>query len=272
MAWYSCLLGRYAAGCRQLPKKVEDLERFLAGLDVGDETHLAYFRAIKVLHSFCETRYGVANPARVAIPPKRRRRLPRTLSSAEIHCLFPILRQARDRALVSLLLDTGIRIGEAVGLETGDIGLDSIVVEGKTGQREVPLSPSVRRQLLEIAGDRWVFAGYGGHLGEHQGYNIVRRAFLAAGITGRKLGPHTLRHTFGRHFIMAGGDAFSLQRILGHSNLATTRIYVELNVRDLVRQHHLFTPITAALAPTQGRLIDEAESIIRTMGREEGQP
>jgi hypothetical protein len=69
---------------------------------------------------------------------------------------------------------------------------------------------------------------------------------------------------------MAGGEAFSLQRILGHTDIQTTRIYVELNTQDIIRQHHKFTPIRAALAPMQGRLIDEAEDIIRTMGRGEG--
>ena len=267
--WYEIMLRNFSAAYLQLPRKVEAIEEFLGGLQVGDESRHGYYRALKAFYSWCEKRYGVANPVRAAAPPKRRRKLPRTLSSTEIGCLFLVPLSKRDRALVSLLLDTGVRIGEAVTLEVQNVGVDTVMVDGKTGPREVPISPEVRSQLLDVSGDRWVFRGYKRHIVTHQAYKIVRKAFLAAGIKGRKLGPHTLRHTFGRHFIMAGGDAFSLQRILGHTDIQTTRIYVELNTQDIIRQHHKFTPIKAAMARAQGRLIDEAESIIRTMGRED---
>ena len=269
IAWYEIMLRRFSAVYPQLPRKVEAIEEFLGGLQVGDESRHGYYRTLKVFYSWCEKRYGVANPLKEVTPPKRRRKLPRTLSSTEIGCLFLVPLSRRDRALVSLLLDTGVRIGEALSLQVQDIGTDSIMVNGKTGPREAPISPEVRSQLLDVAGDVYVFAGRPGHLTVTWGYCIVRAAFLAAGIRGRKLGPHTLRHTFGRHFIMAGGDAFSLQKILGHTDIQTTRIYVELNTTDIIRQHHKFTPIRAALAPRQGRLIDEAEFIIRTMGRED---
>jgi site-specific recombinase XerD len=268
--WYEILLRRFCREYLRLPKKIEAVEQFLAGLQVGDESRYDYFRALKVFYSWCEKRYGVANPMRDAAPPKRRRKLPRTLSSIEISCVFLLKLSPRDLALVSLLLDTGVRIGEAVRLQVQDLGADTIMVDGKTGPREAPISPEVRSLLLDIAGERWIFPGYGSHITETQGYRIVHRALLASELTGRKLGPHLLRHTFGRHFIMAGGDAFSLQRILGHTDIQTTRIYVELNTQDIIRQHHKFTPIRAALAPMQGRLIDEAEDIIRTMGRGEG--
>jgi site-specific recombinase XerD len=269
--WYEIMLRPFSVMYLHLPRKVEAIEEFLGGLSVGDESLHGYYRSLKAFYFWCEKRYGVANPMRAATPPKRRKKLPRTLSSTEIGCLFLVPLSKRDRALVSLLLDTGIRIGEAVGLEVQDVGVDTIMVDGKTGPREVPISPDVSKQVLDIASDRYVFRGYKGHLTAHQGHYIIRKDFLAAGIKGRKLGPHTLRHTFGRHFIMAGGDAFSLQRILGHTDIQTTRIYVELNTQDIIRQHHKFTPIRAALASTPGRLIDEAETIIRTMSREEGQ-
>lgn len=267
--WYEILLRRFSADYLQLPRKVEAIEEFLAGLQVGDESRHGYYRALKVFYSWCEKRYGVANPMRDAVPPKRRRKLPRTLSSVEIGCLFLVPLSKRDRALVCLLLDTGVRIGEAITIEIQDIGLDSITVNGKTGPREVPISPEVRSQLLDIAGDRWIFRGYKGHLTAHQGHYVIRKDFLAAGIKGRKLGPHTLRHTFGRHFIMAGGDAFSLQRILGHTDIQTTRIYVELNTTDIIRQHHKFTPMREILGQAQGGVVGQAESIIRRMKRED---
>ena len=268
--WYDTLLHRFAAAYLQLPRKVEALEDFLAGLPVGAQARHGYYRALKAFYSWCEKRYGTANPIRVAVPPNRSRVLPRTLSPSELGCLFLVTLSKRDRALINLLLDTGIRIGEAVGLQPQDIGRDTVQVDGKTGPREVPISPEVRSQLVDIAGEMWVFPSYRGHISETQGYRIVHQACLAAGLKGRKLGPHLMRHTFGRLFITAGGDAFSLQRILGHSNIQTTRIYVELNTQDIILQHHKFTPMRYVQGLAQGRLIDEAESIVRTMKREEG--
>ena len=102
-----------------------------------------------------------------------------------------------------------------------------------------------------------LFWGRSGRLTRKGGYLIIRVLFGKAGIIGRKLGPHTLRHTFGRQYIVNGGDLVSLQRILGHSNIQTTRIYAELDMRDVVRQHHKFSPLRDALSPVQGDMFDE---------------
>lgn len=265
IVWYEIILMRLAHDFPQMPRKPEPVEKFLAQYDVSPRTQLGYFKALRAFFSWMEKRYGAANPLREMTPPKRVRTLPRTLSVAELGCLFLVPLSRRDRALVSLFLDTGVRVGEAVGLRPQDIGRDTIQVDGKSGPREVPISPQVREELIQVAGGEYVFGGPNGHLHEHTAYYHIRKAFLAAGIKGRKLGPHTLRHTFGRMFIMAGGDAFSLQRILGHSNIQTTRIYVELNTADIVRQHHKFTPLHLVQAGSQGRLIDEAEQIIRNL-------
>jgi integrase len=269
IVWYSIILHRLADAVPKMPRRAEPVEVFLAGVKVSPRTRIDYFKAMSAFFAWCAKRYGVTNPLAEMTPPKSCKTLPRTLSSTEIGCLFLAPMSARDRALVYLLLDTGIRIGEAVGLQVDDIGRDSLMVSGKTGPREVPVSSQVRSQLADIAGSRWVFEGRNGHLAPQWAYYLVRNAFAAVGIHGRKVGPHTLRHTFGRQWIMAGGDLVSLQRILGHSNIQTTRIYVDLNTADIIRQHHKFTPIRAALAPTQGRLIDEAETIVRAMRREE---
>jgi integrase/recombinase XerD len=200
--------------------------------------------------------------------PRRRRKHPRTLSSTEQARVFLVPVCSRDRALLCLLIDTGVRIGEAVRLQAEDILEETIIVNGKTGEREVPISQDTRRQILALADSGYIFRGQRGHLCRAQAYNVVHAALRASGLGGRKLGPHLLRHTLGRQWILNGGDLVSLQRILGHTSINTTRIYAELSMVDVIRQHHKFTPITAALAPTQGRLIAEAESIIRTMGRE----
>lgn len=270
-SWYKGILGRFTQMFTELPADPESPEAFLAAQTCSDESLYSYWKTLKAFYNWCAKRQSVPNPMTQVGAPRRRKKHPRTLSAAELASLFLVRLSKRDRALLCLLIDTGIRIGEAISLKAGDIQEETIIVEGKTGAREVPLTQDTRHQLLALATSGYVFRGYRGHLSRPQAYNIVHGALKASGLTGRKLGPHLLRHTLGRQFIMAGGDLVSLQRILGHSSIQTTRIYAELSMADVIRQHHKFTPIRAALAPTQGRLIAEAESIIRTMSREEDQ-
>jgi len=271
IAWYEIMLREFVRANPRLPFKPAQVEAAMAGLSGGDESRFGLFRALRVFLGFCEMRYGVASPLKDLTPPKRRRKLPRTLSSQEMCNLFLVRLPARDRALLCLLMDTGVRISEAVRLQADNILQETIVVDGKTGEREVPITQDTRLQLLALTDKGDVFRGRRGHLTRTQAYNIIHDSLAFSGLKGRKLGPHILRHTFGRHFITAGGDLVSLQRILGHASLQSTSVYVGLSMADIIRQHHKFTPIRAALAPRQGRLIDEAEDIIRTMGRGEDQ-
>lgn len=77
----------------------------------------------------------------------------------------------------------------------------------------------------------------------HHVIHLVREA----GVTVTKAGMHTLRHTFALEFIRAGGDAFSLQKLLGHTTLDMTRRYVNLADTDLRAAHRRFAPADACL-------------------------
>ena len=172
IVWYRIILGRFAAHAQKLPRKPEPVEDFLSHVHVSARTRQDYYKALSAFFNWCEKRYGVVNPLKDLTPPKRSRILPRTLSSTEIGCLFLVRLSKRDRALIYLLLDTGVRIGEAMGLQPQDIGTDSIMVNGKTGPREAPISPEIRSQLIDIAGDVYVFEGPKGHLSTHTAYCI----------------------------------------------------------------------------------------------------
>jgi integrase/recombinase XerD len=72
---------------------------------------------------------------------------------------------------------------------------------------------------------------------------IVARTAERSGLTGNSVHPHRLRHTFATHYIMNGGDPFSLQRILGHSDIKTTMIYVNLAGVGLREAHAKASPV-----------------------------
>ena len=71
----------------------------------------------------------------------------------------------------------------------------------------------------------------------------IKKYSKMTGITGVRVSPHTLRHTFAIQYIKNGGDAFSLQSILGHATLEMVRAYVNLAKNDVTIQHRKFSPI-----------------------------
>jgi integrase/recombinase XerD len=72
---------------------------------------------------------------------------------------------------------------------------------------------------------------------------LLRRYGQQAGLTSVRVSPHTLRHTFAKNYIMNGGDIFSLQRILGHTDISTVKIYLNLFAVDVKKQHTRFSPV-----------------------------
>lgn len=161
----------------------------------------------------------------------------------------------RDRAILLVLLDTGLRLGELVRLSIGDVDL----IEGRcrvmgkgAKERVVPIGLRTRRALRawivtrrRTDGSDPLFIGrLGGRLTPWAVQQLVRRLALRSGVSTR-CSPHVLRHSFARAFLANGGDVFSLQRILGHSpsSLQVTRRYVQLLDDDLRAVHRRVSPI-----------------------------
>jgi len=197
--------------------------------------------------------------------PKVRKKLPPSLSSKELSMLLKQSRLSkRDRAVLLLLSGTGIRMGEAINLHFQDIKYGEAIVSGKTGQRKVPLPDMVRAELLEIRDghgeDEPVF--WGVHpvqpLKQAGLEGIVKKAFQNAGIEGVRASPHTLRHTFGRLWVAGNGDLVSLQRILGHTNIQQTQVYVSLAAEELQEKSNLYNPLLSifnqSISSDDGRL------------------
>jgi len=226
---------------------------------VSGATLATYDRSLRVTFNWFEKRGYVGASPMVNLP---KRRTPRTtvdtFTRVEVQEIMKIAKSGRnprrDVALVTLLLDTGLRIGEATTMKLEDINWKEshLRVAGKTGPRSVPFGRRAKAALkayidlersAEAPSARHVFLTRSGcvltpHAGTQGVGNIVREA----GIKVRKKGPHTFRHTFAVEFIRAGGDAFTLQRLLGHATLDMTRQYVHLADSDLRAAHHKFAP------------------------------
>ncbi len=163
----------------------------------------------------------------------------------------------RDYAMLLLLMDTGIRASELCGLRLGDIQEGYITVFGKgSKQREVGLGPiagqalwkyinQYRKALGPKAIEDHVFIGQNGVPLLRGGlYQALQRLGERAHIDGVRLSPHTFRHTFARAWLENGGEIFKLSRVLGHSEMQTTQVYLrDFQSREARVEHAQFSPV-----------------------------
>lgn len=147
----------------------------------------------------------------------------------------------RDRAIISLLVDTGIRASELVGLQIPHVCMDQhdphcLVTKAKGKKhREVGFGAQTRFHLHRYlhrgrkapAGEEHVFLGRAHEPMTISGlYEMVERLGNWAHITGVRCSPHTFRHTFAMNYLRQGGDIYRLSRLLGHATLEPTQIYL----------------------------------------------
>jgi len=158
----------------------------------------------------------------------------------------------RDFTLIYLLLDTGIRIQEALNICKEDIKEGFIKVTGKGNkERVVPIGQACRNALNEyllavedISPDKPIFVStYDNQLTRDRARRRLRLYSDKAGITGIRVSPHTFRHTFAKFYLLNGGDMFTLQKMLGHESLEMVRRYVEMLSGDVKEQHRKYSPL-----------------------------
>jgi integrase/recombinase XerC len=205
-----------------------------------------------------------ANPAKLVASPRQERRLPDFLAPDTVAALVEAPDQStaagrRDRAILELLYGTGIRAGELVGLDLGDLDfreqLVRVVGKGRK-ERIVPFGRKAAEAIalyLEVhgelagqdlrgsAGEALFLNVRGGRLTARSLGNIVNKHVnrLAQRL---RVHPHTLRHTFATHMLNAGADLRSIQEMLGHESLSTTQKYTHVSVEQLVRVYQSAHP------------------------------
>jgi site-specific recombinase XerD len=269
ISWYEDRLLPFAESCSTLPRRPEPIEEFLGTIRGSPETRWDCYRALKAFFKFMSSRHRLPNPMDAIKPPRRPKTLMATLEARELMRLLQSAEEPRDRAILTLIMDNGVRAGEVCSLLKHNIKQESVVVHGKTGWREVPISDETRWLLLRVAAkslDDHVFYGHKGPITRHLIYAIVRRQMEKAGIKGPKLGPHRIRHAFGKNYLVEGGDLRSLQEIMGHADIKTTEKYATLNLTDIIKKHRKFTPLRAAHAAAQESLFDK-DSILKEAER-----
>ncbi len=260
IAWYRTRLERFAEFCPELPQEPRSLEAFLATINGTPETRHAYFRALRAFFRFISDRYGTSNPMNKVAAPRCPKKLMATLEPEQVMGLLISASNLRDRAVLTLVIDTAMRASEVAVLRKKDVKEHTVVACGKCGEREVPISSETRRLLLLLMAqdgkDEFVFHGHKGPITRKAVYSIVARYMRRAGIPAPKLGPHRIRHAFGKGYLVNGGDLRSLQQIMGHASITTTEKYASLNLSDTIKKHHSFSLLQGVRAAAQESFFD----------------
>lgn len=202
----------------------------------------------------------VMSPAESIELPRVERKLPKATPIKSIDELMSkpnknSARGLRDAAIISVLYATGLRVSELIKLELADLDLNHGYLRsmGK-GQKErvIPLNERAlnllcayletgRGRFLNNKPSSWVFIRkHGLALSRISVWKIIKKYAILAGIS-TDLSPHKLRHSFATHLLEGGINLRALQLLLGHSDLATTEIYMSVDRQRLILlydQHH----------------------------------
>lgn len=230
----------------QLRSWLLSLRETLAPISVA-----GYVRGLKAFGNWCAVEeLAEARALRTLRRPQVPHKLVEPLDDDAVRRMLDAA-SVRDRAIVLLMLDTGLRLSEVAGLRRCDLRPDGTVKVLGKGAREriVPVGHVARqalvrhlRQELPAGSDAPIFRSRrGGALGWRGIQQVFKRLKARAGIPGR-CSPHLLRHTFAHSYLVNGGDVFSLQRMLGHTTLDMVKRYVALAEGDLVARHRAASP------------------------------
>ncbi|MBR5359394.1 MAG: site-specific tyrosine recombinase XerD [Lachnospiraceae bacterium] len=191
--------------------------------------------------------------------PKIEKKAPDIMTLAQVNSLLEqpsgdSPKEIRDKAMLELLYATGIRVSELIGLKMTDLNMQSgmITCRDLHKERVVPFGTTAKSAINRYLNDSrdkligegkadTLFVNCSGVEMSRQGFwKLIKYYTKKAGIEA-DITPHTLRHSFAAHLVENGADLKSVQEMLGHSDISTTQIYVNMNhnhLRDVYAKSH----------------------------------
>lgn len=232
------------------PEDVRTFQLHLIGRKVSWST---FNQVVCALRFFYGTTLGRSDFLPLLAYGKKPRKLPCVLSAEEVARLLDAARPGRDRIMLQTAYACGLRLGELLHLQVGDIDSARMLVQVRQGKgrkdRLVPLAPQLLEELRTYwrcyRPQRWLFPNKAeqGPLCDGTVQRWMKRLVIKARLH-KPATMHTLRHSFATHLLEAGVDVLTVQKILGHSNLSTTTRYLHLR-NDRLR----LVPSLLALLP-----------------------
>ena len=200
------------------------------------------------------------NPVAGLNPGRLPRRLPVNVRPEETERMLTAMADdvdsfdaARDRLLMEMFYQTGMRCSELIGLRDDRVDTlrGELRVTGKRNkERVIPFGASLGRMIDDFRalrsdsdgpgaaapGDPLFTRRDGRPLYRKLVYNVVHEAMQANGVHAARLSPHVMRHSFATDMLAGGADLTGVQQLLGHASLATTQIYTHISIQELKKK------------------------------------
>lgn len=243
-------IGRFATFLRRPPDTAtaEDVRNFQIAQSEAGVSVPTMNAIVSALRFFFSRTLDRPELARRLVRVSQPRNLPIVLSRDEVARLLNATTCLKHQASLSVAYGAGLRVGEVAMLKVRDIDSERMLIRverGKGGQyRNAMLSPDLLTLLRQwwqeghrqgvVHRDGWLFPGQHAlkPISTRQLYRIVVEAAHAAEIT-RRVGPHTLRHSFATHLLEDGVDIRIIQALLGHAKLENTARYTKVATRTV---------------------------------------
>lgn len=241
----------------------EDISNYLIYLKQNEYTITSIARkltTIKNFHNYLFQKGIIKNDVSQTIErPKTKKSLPKVMTVDEVDRLLNIVCKTafdyRNKAMLELLYGTGLRISELLNLKLSDIDLENCIIRcvGKGNkERIVPIGEYVlyyineylkyRPKLSKNKKSEYLFLNnLGGGLSRFSFFKILKRLLREKNINV-DVSPHTLRHSFATHMLEYGADLRTIQELLGHSDIATTKIYTHISNNRIKNDYKKYHP------------------------------
>jgi len=191
--------------------------------------------------------------------PKVEKKLPQILSTQEVELLLEQpkcvdLKGYRDKAMLELLYATGIRVSELINLDVTDVNLEAGFIKCSKGQRErmIPIGSmainalkeylnKARKLMIANSDEKALFVNVNGGRLTRQGFWKIIKQYKNQANINKDITPHTLRHSFAAHLLENGADLRSIQEMLGHSDISSTKIYAQIaknKIKEVYKKTH----------------------------------
>lgn len=228
---------------------VEEINSYLYRMTVHEKQSLSYFKqAVYGLRHWFRL-FGMEEKA-IAMPSiKKEEKLPVVMSKEECKLLFAAPRSLKHRYLLAFAYAGGLRMNELRLVKISDVNLERKQIHVRMGKgkkdRYVVLSDLIasrfKNYLNEVRPQIYLFEGQtpGEPMGERSIQYVINEALQKTTIN-KQVSMHTLRHSFATHLLEDGLDIHSIQRLLGHSDMRTTMVYLHVAI---IKPKAAFSPL-----------------------------
>ncbi len=240
-----------------------DLQRYISERKKENYASATVSRNIASIRAFFQylLKEGIIkeDPSENLKPPKVERKIPQILSVQEVDRLMSMpntntAKGMRDKAMLEMLYATGMRVSELLHLKVSDLNLQFgyVICHGEEHERIIPIGNTCREileqymkasrgALVKNKEESALFTNCSGKAMSRQGFWKILKGYAADAGIHQDITPHTLRHSFAVHMLQNGADVRSVQELLGHADISSTQMYLDVNtakLRDVYMKTH----------------------------------